>query len=164
MSFNVSVDRSSMASGLLSLYQNQELTDVRLVCSDGQVWAHKAVLSAVSDSLRRLLSDQSGHKCEPTVILLSDMSVADVKQVVDCLYYGQMPVTSNQFKKLSLIASQLDICLRPTVSVALEEIGLSSDSSRMSTPHPKTGVRSSPRSGITAVTEELVFEGKKQSL
>ena len=143
MSINVCVDPSPVAPGLALLYERQYLTDVRLVCGDGKVLVHKVVLFAVSDLLQDLLSDQSGHHCDNTVILL-DNSVTDVKKIIDCLYYGHQSIASNRFSYLSRIAAKLGIVLRSAVSVALEDNKQTIDWQRAlpPTPHPKTGRRS----------------------
>ena len=126
MPVNICFNSCELMSGLSSLYAKQEMTDLRLVCSDGSLMAHKTVLAAVSDKLLKMMA--TDNTCN-SVILFADYTKEDIKTIIDCIYFGRQTIESNRFKQLSRIAHNFGIKLKSAVSEALS-------SGHISTPIP----------------------------
>ena len=71
------------------LRQSGDFFDVTLACEDGQVPAHKLVLSAASDLFKQILKKNS-H--EHPLIFLYGIRIADVHSILEFIYNGETEV------------------------------------------------------------------------
>ena len=142
MSLQMCIDSLPLTRGLSSLYADQQLTDIRIVCSDGYLMAHKVVLATASHKLREMISTDSTMASNTMVLILSDVCLEDIKAIVDCIYFGQKCIQSNRFKQLSQIADNLGIKVSSAVSAAFAATYIL-PSVLTTTSHPKTTQRKS---------------------
>ena len=81
-------------------------SDLVLVCSDGAVPAHSALLAGSSPFLSALLSAPSSRHCAgcsaPRSLLLAGVGVAECRALVDLLYTGKAPYTREVSSLLGL--------------------------------------------------------------
>lgn len=90
------------------MYQSERLVDVTLSCGDGQIHAHKLVLSACSPYFRNLFEKLANPFHYP-VIVLKDMPAEDLKLIVDFMYRGEITIPQDRFISLIRSADNLQI-------------------------------------------------------
>ena len=90
-----------------ALHNNQDFSDVTLVCEDNQqIEAHKVVLSASSLLLKRmLLGVQHSHP----LVYFWDIRERDMVKIVDFIYNGQVEVYHSDLNEFLNIANRLGI-------------------------------------------------------
>src|SRR5882724_6843356 len=117
MSVPLSIDQSVVMSRLAELYMSEEMTDLRIVCTDGSLVAHRLVLSSVSDTFNQIVSNNGmSSEANPMVIVMSDHSIKDMKTIVDVIYFGRQSVESNRKKQLIRIADSFGIKLKTNIN------------------------------------------------
>ena len=78
-----------------SLWAEQELTDVTLVCKDGsQLRAHKTVLALSSPLLRMILT--RSKRSDPILLLLSTDALV-LERLLRLVYFGEVRISANVF-------------------------------------------------------------------
>ena len=97
---------SGIFEGITSLRSEDELFDMTLVCSDGQVQAHKVILSACSPFFHDLLVR---HPHSHPLILLLGVGVRQLEAVLDFMYQGQVTVAQEELEKMLALASDLGV-------------------------------------------------------
>ena len=93
-----------------SLWEEQELADVTLVCRDGsQLVAHKTVLALSSPLLRTILtrSKSAGH---PVLLLLTTDALL-LEKLLRLIYFGEVSLPSDQLDNLLSAAQDLQLSL-----------------------------------------------------
>lgn len=120
----------NMLSVFDQLLQNEAFVDVTLACDGLSLKAHKVVLSACSPYFQRLLLD---NPCPHPIVILKDVSYADLKALVDFMYKGEVSVLQDQLEELLKTAELLKI-------KGLSEVSPSSSSSLDSHSHQKQNV------------------------
>ena len=73
-----------LVSGLDDLYGSGKFADVKMVCGDGALWSHRALLAAVSPVLRGILSE-SGTE-DVVTLIMPHLRRAHLKLVLDYVY------------------------------------------------------------------------------
>jgi len=140
------------------LRESRDFFDVTLACEDGQIPAHKLVLSAASDFFKDILR-KANH--EHPLIYLTGIQAKDVTSIMDFIYTGETEVEE----------SHLELLLSTGGNLRIKGLTESSDK-EMSVPEtgialPRTGGRQ-PGSGpprswdqtlIKAEGGEVVEEG-----
>ena len=90
-----------------SLRNNNDFSDVTLVCKDGQkVEAHKVILAASSPFFQNLLRR---NKHPHPLIYMRGMKSEDLEAIVDFLYYGEASVYENDVETFFEIAEELNL-------------------------------------------------------
>jgi len=79
------------------LRESGDFFDVTLACEDGQISAHKLVLSAASDFFKEILR-KNNH--EHPLIYLNGIRAADVSSIMDFIYTGETEVAENNLEIL----------------------------------------------------------------
>ena len=91
----------SFQSTILGAFKNYRrdgaFTDVTLVCGEGQVQAHKVVLSACSSFFSRILL-QNPHP--HPLIYLMDVGMENLKLILDFMYFGEIQVSHSGIDSL----------------------------------------------------------------
>ena len=72
-----------------SYQEQQQLTDLVIICDDGDIRTHRIVLASFSDFLKNALRDSEDE--ETSSIHLLDISVSDVSIFLKCLYGNRLP-------------------------------------------------------------------------
>ena len=84
----VTTSKSGGGRWFESLWEEQELTDVTLVCRDGsQLTAHKTVLAMSSPLLRTVLT--RSKQPDPILLLLSTDALV-LEKLLRLIYFGQV--------------------------------------------------------------------------
>lgn len=89
-----------------SLLNTQTLVDVTLAAEGQQLQAHKVVLSACSTYFQSLFVD---NPSQHPIVILKDVTFADLRTMVDFMYYGEVNVTEQQLPKVLDTAKHLKI-------------------------------------------------------
>lgn len=97
-----------LANVLNNMLQCGSLVDVTIYCDDGQLSAHKLVLAASSTYFRNLFSRMTNAFHYP-IIVLREMSVNDLKTIIQFIYHGEVHVPQNRVDSLMRCANYLQI-------------------------------------------------------
>ncbi|CAH2985140.1 unnamed protein product [Chilo suppressalis] len=89
-----------------SLLNSQTLVDVTLAAEGQQLKAHKLVLSACSTYFHSLFVDNPSRH---PIVILKDVKFADLRTMVDFIYYGEVNVTEDQLPKVLDTAKMLKV-------------------------------------------------------
>jgi len=89
-----------------TLYQTEGLSDVTLACDDGNVRAHKLLLSTCSDYFLELFLESSSKR---TVVVLPNVKVADLKVIISFIYTGEVNVSEEGLSDLLEVAEMLGV-------------------------------------------------------
>jgi len=99
----------TVAGMLRQFYQEQDFTDVTLVCDDGIITAHSIVLSACSPFFSSLLKNAASN---PISIRIANTTASNLQSLLALLYCGEVIITGHDLDHLLSLASQLQIsCL-----------------------------------------------------
>ena len=99
----------TVAVMLRQFYQEQDFTDVTLVCDDGIITAHSIVLSACSPLFSSLLKKEVTSQIS---IHIANTTASHLQSLLALLYYGEVIITGHDLDHLLSLASQLQIsCL-----------------------------------------------------
>ena len=90
------------------LYSDELMVDCTLSCNDGSIKAHKLVLSACSPYFTSLFTNFTNPYQYP-VIILKDMSYADLKVLIEFMYKGEVTVSQNLLPSILESAKALQI-------------------------------------------------------
>ena len=107
--FNLTWTSHPLASTnlLVKLLRDQELTDVTLVCGDGQeVDAHKAVLGSVSTVFKKIFK-RGGQ--ERIVLYLSGISLSNLEAIINFIYLGEATVNQSCIDSFFRICKEFQI-------------------------------------------------------
>ena len=97
---------SSLCSSLSSLLATSSLCDCSLICSDGQLSAHKVILAATSSFFSSVFS--LNHHNHP-LIYLRGVKTDQVQAVLDFLYSGVANVAEDDVEDFLALANDLKI-------------------------------------------------------
>ena len=96
----------TQACNLRSLWESGEFLDVTLVCDDGQVEAHKVILSSASPFLREIL--QRNPHSHP-LLYMRGTSKKDIESVLLFIYSGETQVSQDELESFLALAASLQI-------------------------------------------------------
>lgn len=92
---------------LVKLLRDQELTDVTLVCGDGQeVRAHKAVLGSASPVLKKIFSKSVNERI---FIYLSGLNLSNLEGIINFIYLGEATVDQTSIDSFFRICKEFQI-------------------------------------------------------
>ena len=92
-----------------SLWEDEELADVTLVCRDGsQLKSHKAVLALSSPLLRTILT--RSKRPDPVLLMLTTDALV-LEKLLRLVYFGQVSLPSDQLESLLSAADALQLSL-----------------------------------------------------
>jgi len=97
---------SSLTSSLWSLVRSSLLCDCTLVCSDGQVSAHRVILAASSSFFRAVFSS---NQHSSTLIYLKGVRKEQVEAVLDFIYKGGTKLSQKDLPSFLQLAEDLMI-------------------------------------------------------
>jgi hypothetical protein len=109
ISVELSAELPELGLRLGQLYLKKELTDVTISCPNGELMAHKLILSAVSYYFRtQFIKSNKSHN---SVLIFADICVEDIKTIVDIIYFGKQLIPNNRSENLIKIAKRFGINL-----------------------------------------------------
>lgn len=88
------------------LYQNEKFVDCTLACDGVLIKAHKMVLSASSPYFEKIFAE---IPCPHPVIIIKDIAAAELKQIVEFMYKGEINVQQDEIKTLLQVAELLKV-------------------------------------------------------
>lgn len=84
---------SDLIDGFNRMFKDEVMTDVTLMCADGHsLKAHRMVLSACSPFFRTVFDQMPDHYHNYPVVILKDMSINDLRAIVEFIYRGEVTV------------------------------------------------------------------------
>ncbi len=98
-----------MAAEALKCRDQRRFTDVRLVCADGELFAHRLVLAAASDFLSATLTRHDDDGDDHVALVVADRSRDVVKLLLDFLYVGKMSFDGAETFELQQLVHDLRI-------------------------------------------------------
>ena len=107
--FNLAWDKFKVATCTTfnNLFEDQDFTDVTLVCDDDkQIKAHKVILSSSSSFLRKILL-KNPH--QHPILYLKGIGYSDLQAVVRFLYFGEAEVAQDNLESFLAAAKELEI-------------------------------------------------------
>ena len=88
------------------LRYDHNFSDVTLACEDGQINAHKVILSASSLVLRSILKS---NKHSHPFIYLRSFRKKDIEQIIDFIYNGKVEISKEQLDTFLRTAEELGV-------------------------------------------------------
>ena len=105
-----------------SLWEDEELADVTLVCRDGsQLKSHKAVLALSSPLLRTILT--RSKRPDPVLLMLTTDALV-LEKLLRLVYFGQVSLPSDQLESLLSAADALQLSLLSNQQVTKAKVGI----------------------------------------
>ena len=99
--------KKNVSTSFASLRDDTNLSDVTLVCEDGQqLVAHKVILAASSPFFQNLFTR---NKHEHPLIYMRGIEFDDLLAIVDFLYYGEANIYQHNLDKFLNIAQELSL-------------------------------------------------------
>ena len=93
---------------LSKLWRNDEFLDVTIVCEDGQIDAHKLILSASSPSFHKILLRNQYNVGRP-LLYLRGLFKKDIEAMLEFMYSGETSVSQEALENFMEIANSLEI-------------------------------------------------------
>jgi len=97
---------SNIRDAFFNLKEEKDFSDVTLVCGDGQVEAHKVILSACSPFFQRILK-QNSHT--HPLIYLKGVKFTDLESILQFMYLGKVDVVRANLVTLLDVAQELEV-------------------------------------------------------
>ena len=99
--------QASASKTFNNLFEDQDFTDVTLVCEDDkQIKAHKVILSSSSSFFHKILI-RNPHK--HPLLYLKGISYSDLHSVVKFLYFGEAEIAQDSLETFLVAAKELEI-------------------------------------------------------
>ena len=97
----------NMTSSIQTLKNNQELTDVTLVCEDNQrIEAHKVIVSSASNFFRSILTENDHSH---PLIYMRGVQVRYLQYVLDFIYKGETNVLQGDLNNFLQLSKELEL-------------------------------------------------------
>jgi len=98
---------ANISCALQDLRTEEDLCDVTLVCEDGEVKAHKVILSACSTFFRRVVA-RTGSHAHP-LLYLRGVTTKELGSILDFMYQGKVSVPQEELPAMLSLASDLQV-------------------------------------------------------
>jgi len=98
--------QSKVSNAFKELREEKEFFDVTLACDDGQVEAHKVILSACSPFFRDILR-RNPH--QHPLLYLKGVKFLEVASLLDFMYQGEVNVGQNELSSFLAVAEELKV-------------------------------------------------------
>src|SRR5690348_8720403 len=96
---------SLLSSHFVKLFEQKKGLDVSVCCEGKIIRAHKAVLSSYSEYFKLIFDSHSDIQKYP-IIIVTHMSFADLKLIIEYMYYGEINIPKNEYYSRLLVAAQ----------------------------------------------------------
>lgn len=100
--------KSDMINVFEEMYKDESMVDVSLICDNGTIKGHRLVLSACSPYFRNILSQITNPNHYP-IIIIKEMSFADLKAIIEFMYCGDVTVPQEQLESVLKSAEFLQV-------------------------------------------------------
>ena len=100
---------ANIRSVFQELREDTDHVDVTLSCHDGQLHAHKVILSASSSIFRDLLRRSNLVQHNHPIIYLRGVHISDLRLVMDFVYRGEVSVSQEELDSFLSVSQELRI-------------------------------------------------------
>jgi len=101
---------SNIKSSFKELREEKDLFDVWLTCDNGEMQAHKLVLSACSNVMKQLLRRSSSRNSGGNhVVYLRGVSSNHLQYILDFMYHGEVSLAQDELNSFLLVAEDLQV-------------------------------------------------------
>ena len=97
---------NTIRDGLRDMRKDGDFFDVTLVCEDGQLQAHKLVISACSQFLKKILQ-LNPHPLP--LIYLKDINFSNLQSIIDFMYHGEVFISQDNLEPFLKLAQDLKV-------------------------------------------------------
>lgn len=88
------------------LYEDELLVDVTISCRDGNIRAHKIILSVSSPYFHNVFKD---NPCKHPTLIMRGVSYHDMRKLIEYMYRGTIDVSVEQVNSIIQLALDLDV-------------------------------------------------------
>lgn len=88
------------------LYEDEQMVDVTISCRDGNIRAHKIVLSAASPYFQNVLNE---NPCKHPTLIMRGTSFLDMQKLIQYMYRGTIDVSVERVNAIIQLALDLDV-------------------------------------------------------
>ena len=141
---------SNISVAFRELREDKDFFDVTLVCSNGQIQAHKVILSACSPFFRSVLKKHPHHH---PLLYLKGVQQSDLQAVLNFMYHGEVLVAQDDLNSFLAISEDLKVkgltknkSENPVENVSSQRL---KDIPKEPTPSPEKKIPRDPVSSIT---------------
>ena len=141
---------SNISVAFRELREDKDFFDVTLVCSNGQIQAHKVILSACSPFFRSVLKK---HPHNHPLLYLKGVQQSDLQAVLNFMYHGEVLVAQDDLNSFLAISEDLKVkgltknkSENPVENVSPQRL---KDIPKEPTPSPEKKIPRDPVSSIT---------------
>ena len=99
--------QENIKSSFTGLRGSSDFADVTLACEDGEVEAHKLILSACSPFFERLLKRYKHHQQQ--LIFMRGLKASQLMALIDYIYQGEVNILQEDLDGFLLIAEELEL-------------------------------------------------------
>ena len=100
--------QKSIKTSFAELLGDKDLIDVTLACEDGQLQAHKVILSSGSPFFKRLLEKISNKHMHP-FLFMRGLKTRQLTTMVDFIYLGEVNIHEEDLDGFLLLAQELEL-------------------------------------------------------
>ena len=97
---------ANISGGLRELRDNKDFFDVTLAYDDGQISAHKVIISACSSFFLNVLR-RNPH--QHPLLYLGGVRYTDLKAVLDFMYHGEVSIYEEELESFLTLAKNLRV-------------------------------------------------------
>ena len=90
------------------LREGNDFSDVTLVCDDGEIEAHKVVLSSCSPFFQRLLQKVKHHHQHP-LLFMRGLKAGQLTNIVDFIYHGEVSISQEDLNAFLALAQEFEL-------------------------------------------------------
>ena len=99
--------QANVSTSFQDLRNDQEFTDVTMVCGDNQrIEAHKVILASASEVFRNILT---GSKHPHPLIYMRGINAGNFMSIIDFVYYGEAKVFQKDLESFLSLAGELEL-------------------------------------------------------
>ena len=95
-------------SCISDLWKNDAFLDVTIVCEDGQIDAHKLILSAASPLFRKILLRNQRVPGRP-LLYLQGIRRKEMELLLEFVYSGNVNIPATQLESFMTLAKRLEV-------------------------------------------------------
>ena len=112
----------NIKTSFAELRGDKDLIDVTLACEDGQLQAHKVILSSGSPFFKRLLRKMTNKQMHP-FLFMRGLKTRQLTTMVDFIYLGEVNIHQEDLDGFLLLAQELELKGLTEEDTAIEHRG-----------------------------------------
>merc|ERR1719222_499008 len=100
--------QENLKASFNQLREGNDFSDVTLVCDDGEVEAHKLVLSSSSPLFKKLLQ-KAKHPHQHPLLFMRGLKAGQLTNVVNFIYHGEANILQEDLDAFLLLAQEFEL-------------------------------------------------------